>query len=94
MTCRYIFIIVTVLVLSGLLTDARAVGNVKIDLRCKCIGTASAFISPKHMKNLEIIPHGSHCHKTEIIATLKNGIKTCLNPDSNWVKKMLNKITQ
>ncbi|XP_059825094.1 permeability factor 2-like [Hypanus sabinus] len=92
MNCRYIFIIVTTLVLSGLLTDARAIGNVDLDLRCKCIRTTSVFISPKHMKNLKVITHGPHCHTTEVIATLRNGMKRCLNPETQWVQKMLRKL--
>uniref|UniRef100_UPI00398F74BF interleukin-8-like n=1 Tax=Pristiophorus japonicus TaxID=55135 RepID=UPI00398F74BF len=94
MNCRVIAIILTVLVLSGLSTDARAIGNVKMDLRCKCISTTSSFIAPKHMKNLEIIPRGPHCPQIEIIATLRNKKKTCLNPNSPWVKKIMNRIMQ
>ncbi|XP_032873085.1 interleukin-8-like [Amblyraja radiata] len=94
MSCRYTFTIVAVLVLSGLLTDARAIGNLKIDLRCRCINTSSVFIHPKYMKKFEIFPSGPHCENTEIIATLILGRKICLNPESKWVKKMLKKIAQ
>ncbi|XP_067838341.1 interleukin-8-like [Heptranchias perlo] len=94
MKCRAISITLTVLMLSGLLTDGRSIGHVKMDLRCKCIRTTSHFIAPKHMKNVEIIPHGPHCSQTEIIATLRNTMKICLNPESGWVKKIINKMIQ
>ncbi|XP_067885137.1 interleukin-8-like [Heterodontus francisci] len=94
MTSRATFITLTILVLSGFLTDALAIGQVKTGLRCKCIKTTSDFIAPKYMKNVEIIPHGPHCHQVEIIATLKRGVKTCLNPDVHWVKKIIKKILQ
>ncbi|XP_078414352.1 alveolar macrophage chemotactic factor-like [Cetorhinus maximus] len=94
MNCRTTFSVLTVLMLSGLLTDARVIGVVKTDLRCKCIRSTADFISPRHMKEIEIIPCGPHCPQVEIIATLKKGRQTCLDPNAPWVKKMVKKISQ
>uniref|UniRef100_K7DZR3 C-X-C motif chemokine n=1 Tax=Monodelphis domestica TaxID=13616 RepID=K7DZR3_MONDO len=54
--------------------------------RCSCIDV-SADIHRKNILHLEQFPPGSSCSNTEIIATLENGIKKCLDPDSPLVKK-------
>ncbi|XP_043917884.1 permeability factor 2-like [Protopterus annectens] len=63
-----------------------------VDLRCKCINTVSEFIPHKRMANIEIIPKGPHCSAVEVIATLKSGQLTCLNPEAKWVKVIIDKI--
>ncbi|XP_078071488.1 interleukin-8-like [Mustelus asterias] len=88
MNCKITFIALTILMFSGHLTD----GLMRMDLRCKCIKTRLNFISPKHMKNIEIIPRGPHCPNVEIITTLKKGKETCLNPEAPWVKMMVERI--
>ncbi|XP_038659881.1 interleukin-8-like [Scyliorhinus canicula] len=89
MNSRTIFIALTLLMLSGHLTDARALGLVRMDLRCKCININQIYISPRHMKNIKIMPRGPHCPKVEIIATLQKGKEVCLNPESPWVMKLV-----
>ncbi|XP_078405750.1 interleukin-8-like [Cetorhinus maximus] len=54
--------------------------------RCKCIWTTSRPIDPRTMQSMKYIPRGSHCVTTEIIVTLKNGKKLCVNPTAQWVK--------
>uniref|UniRef100_A0A673WKI0 Chemokine interleukin-8-like domain-containing protein n=1 Tax=Salmo trutta TaxID=8032 RepID=A0A673WKI0_SALTR len=36
-------------------------------VRCRCIRTSSAFISPRLFHRIEILPPGAHCRQTEII---------------------------
>ncbi|XP_064416446.1 interleukin-8 [Latimeria chalumnae] len=84
MAC-YKLTIVTVLLLlvaSVTLSNAAAIGA---DLRCRCVKTASEFIPPRHIENVEIIPKGPYCSTVEVIATLKSGVLTCLNPEARWV---------
>ncbi|XP_072108010.1 interleukin-8-like [Mobula birostris] len=53
--------------------------------RCKCIRTTSAVIHPKLMHSLRYIPNGPHCEATEIIITLKNKKKVCVDPGAKWL---------
>ncbi|XP_060702612.1 C-X-C motif chemokine 6-like [Hemiscyllium ocellatum] len=85
MNCRVIFIILAILMLSGQLTDGRAIGAVKFDLRCHCIRSVLG-IPRKYIKKLEIIPAGPHCAKVQIIATLRKGRKVCVNPKADSIK--------
>ncbi|KAM8801330.1 C-X-C motif chemokine 9 [Rhynchonycteris naso] len=57
--------------------------------RCSCIVTNQRMIYLKSLKNLKQFPPSPSCEKTEIIATMKNGYQTCLNPDSTSVKKLI-----
>ncbi|XP_044537440.1 C-X-C motif chemokine 9 [Gracilinanus agilis] len=54
--------------------------------RCSCIDV-SANIYRKSIVKLEQFPPGPSCKNSEIIVTLENGIKKCLDPDSPHVKK-------
>ncbi|XP_067861775.1 interleukin-8-like [Heptranchias perlo] len=54
--------------------------------RCKCIRPTTRLINPKYMRSLKYIPKGSHCVTTEIIVTMKNGKKLCVDPKAKWVK--------
>ncbi|XP_032874682.1 interleukin-8-like, partial [Amblyraja radiata] len=74
--------------------EADSIGRLAHNLRCRCINTSSVFIHPKYMKMLEVIPSGPHCENTEIIATVLDGRQTCLNPETRWMKRMLNRIEQ
>ncbi|XP_047422821.1 C-X-C motif chemokine 9 isoform X1 [Sciurus carolinensis] len=57
--------------------------------RCSCISTSQGKIHPKSLKDLKQFAPSPSCEKTEIIATMKNGDKACLNPDSADVKKLV-----
>nr|CAD91126.3 interleukin-8 [Scyliorhinus canicula] len=72
--------------------QAASLRHAGVSLRCQCIKTNSRFIHPKRMENVEIFPSGSHCSSVEIIATLKNGIPVCLDPEASWVKKLIDMI--
>ncbi|XP_039515792.1 interleukin-8b.3 [Pimephales promelas] len=58
-------------------------------LRCPCVGTYSGKrINPKLIQNIQTIPAGVKCKTLQIIVTLKQG-QTCLNPNDEWVKKII-----
>ncbi|CAK6433059.1 unnamed protein product [Pipistrellus nathusii] len=57
--------------------------------RCLCINTNQRMIPLKSLKNLKQFSPSPSCQKTEIIAIMKNGTETCLNPDSTNVKKLM-----
>ncbi|XP_020844116.1 C-X-C motif chemokine 9 [Phascolarctos cinereus] len=54
--------------------------------RCSCINVSGTKIQKKTIQKLEEFAPGSSCSRTEIIATMKNGEKKCLDPDSLHVK--------
>ncbi|XP_037685898.1 platelet basic protein-like [Choloepus didactylus] len=64
-----------------------------IELRCTCVKTTSR-IHPNYITNLEVMRAGAHCPVVEVIATLKDGRKTCLDPEAPMVKKMIQKILE
>ncbi|XP_072920088.1 interleukin-8-like [Hemitrygon akajei] len=57
--------------------------------RCKCIRTTSAVIHPKLIKSLRYIPSGAHCEAIEIIITLKNRKKVCVDPGAKWLHVLI-----
>ncbi|KAK2509275.1 hypothetical protein MC885_003367 [Smutsia gigantea] len=57
--------------------------------RCSCINTSQGMIHLKSLKELKQFAPTPSCEKTEIIATMKNGNQTCLNPDSADVKELI-----
>ncbi|XP_037254949.1 C-X-C motif chemokine 2-like [Falco rusticolus] len=69
-----------------------AILEVNGNLNCRCVKTASGYISPKRYESIEIRPVGSTCRRTEIIIKLQASGKVCVDPDAPWVKKLLKRI--
>uniref|UniRef100_A0A2I3HUY2 C-X-C motif chemokine n=1 Tax=Nomascus leucogenys TaxID=61853 RepID=A0A2I3HUY2_NOMLE len=65
--------------------------SVATELRCQCLQTLQG-IHPKNIQSVNVKSPGPHCAQTEVIATLKNGQKACLNPASPIVKKIIEKM--
>ncbi|GCB77173.1 interleukin-8-like [Scyliorhinus torazame] len=76
----------TVLILLLCAITAQGIPIPGIQGRCKCIRTTARPVNPKTMRSVKYIPRGSHCVTTEIIVTMKNGKKLCVNPNAQWVK--------
>ncbi|XP_067898503.1 interleukin-8-like [Heterodontus francisci] len=93
MSSKVTFAVLTLFVLYVASAQAASLRNAGGSLRCKCIKTNSKFIHPKRMVNIEIIPSGPHCSSVEIIATLKNTSPVCLDPKANWVKMIIDMMT-
>ncbi|XP_049741983.1 platelet basic protein [Elephas maximus indicus] len=63
------------------------------ELRCMCVKTTSG-VHPSYINNLQVIRAGAHCDKVEVIVTLKDGKKICLDPEAPVIKKIVQKILQ
>ncbi|XP_004465391.2 platelet basic protein [Dasypus novemcinctus] len=64
-----------------------------LELRCRCL-KITPRIHPSHIHNLEVISAGAHCAMVEVIATLKDGRKVCLDPEARGIKKVVQKILE
>ncbi|XP_036269911.1 platelet factor 4-like isoform X1 [Pipistrellus kuhlii] len=58
------------------------------DLQCLCVKTSTG-VHPKHIASMELIRAGLHCPNTQMIVTLKNGKKICLDPNTSVYKKII-----
>ncbi|XP_036783425.2 platelet factor 4-like isoform X2 [Manis pentadactyla] len=63
------------------------------DLGCVCVRTTSR-VRPKHVTSLEVIKAGLHCPTPQLIASLKNGSKLCLDPQTPLHKKIIKKLLE
>ncbi|XP_008572036.1 PREDICTED: platelet basic protein [Galeopterus variegatus] len=68
-------------------------GEPYFELRCLCMKTFSG-IHPSNIQNLEVNRAGPHCAKVEVMATLKDGKKVCLDPEAPRIKKIVQKILE
>ncbi|XP_078069954.1 interleukin-8 isoform X2 [Mustelus asterias] len=57
--------------------------------RCKCVNVISNYIHPRKYQHVNIFNQGSYCRKVEIVITLKRGKKVCVNPESQWVQRIV-----
>uniref|UniRef100_A0A8D0FXY6 C-X-C motif chemokine ligand 13 n=1 Tax=Strix occidentalis caurina TaxID=311401 RepID=A0A8D0FXY6_STROC len=71
-----------------------AILEVNGNLNCRCVKTASDYISPKRYESIEIRPVGSTCRRTEIILTLKKNKKVCVAPEAPWIQLLIHKLMQ
>ncbi|XP_055451555.1 platelet factor 4 [Psammomys obesus] len=63
-------------------------------LNCMCVKTVSSGVHPKHITSLEVIKAGRHCAVPQLIATLKNGMKFCLDRQAPLYKKVVRKLLE
>lgn len=63
-------------------------------LHCVCVKTVSSRIHPKHITALEVIKAGRHCAVPQLIATMKNGRKICLDKQAPLYKKIIKKLLE
>ncbi|XP_038648275.1 uncharacterized protein LOC119963344 isoform X1 [Scyliorhinus canicula] len=66
--------------------------STRVQSRCQCINYISHPIHPHRMKDIEILPTSSRCSQVEVIITLKDGTKVCVDPEVEWLKKLIDKI--
>uniref|UniRef100_A0A8C8WII1 Multifunctional fusion protein n=1 Tax=Panthera leo TaxID=9689 RepID=A0A8C8WII1_PANLE len=62
-------------------------------LRCVCLKTTSE-VRPKYIRSLEVMGATVHCPVPQMIASLKNGRKICLDPNAPLYKKILRKLLE
>ncbi|KAG8454244.1 hypothetical protein GDO86_000764, partial [Hymenochirus boettgeri] len=60
--------------------------------RCLCRGKNAGRIDVKSLEKLEVFPPSPVCEKIEIIATMKSGYKTCLNPKSKSIQQLMSAV--
>ncbi|NXY82392.1 IL8 protein, partial [Alcedo cyanopectus] len=84
--------VLTLLLLSALATEGKAVPRSAMELRCQCVSTRSKIIHPKFIQNVNLTPSGPHCQNVEVIATLTDGREVCLEPSAPWVKLIIKAI--
>ncbi|NWX89821.1 CXL13 protein, partial [Nothoprocta ornata] len=59
------------------------------NLSCRCAKTTSSFIAPRLYESVEVRPAGSSCRRQEVIIVLKTRKRVCVQPNTLWVKKLL-----
>ncbi|XP_036403607.1 C-X-C motif chemokine 10-like [Megalops cyprinoides] len=63
--------------------------------RCLCQRVHDSIgVNRKLIQRLEIIPPSNYCENVEIIINMTNGNQRCLNPTSEKIKQLLNKLRQ
>ncbi|XP_072108023.1 alveolar macrophage chemotactic factor-like [Mobula birostris] len=80
---------VTILILLLCAIAAQGVPTPRAQGQCKCIRTSFDVIHPKFIRSLKYIPRGSRCGRAEIIVTLKNEKKLCVDPDARWLQALI-----
>ncbi|XP_050965195.1 interleukin-8 [Labeo rohita] len=60
--------------------------------RCRCVTTTSSVISPRLFQRIEILPPGAHCRKTEILITKKDNKTVCIDPEVQWINKVITRV--
>ncbi|XP_074011241.1 alveolar macrophage chemotactic factor-like [Numenius arquata] len=59
------------------------------NLSCRCAKTTRSFISPSKYSSIEVRPVGSSCRRLEVVIKLKSLERVCVDPNTPWVKKLL-----
>ncbi|XP_078087725.1 permeability factor 2-like [Mustelus asterias] len=72
------------------LVFAEAQPRMPTQSRCKCIKTVNALHPSMKMSNVKILLKQNFCENVEIIVTLQSGRRTCLNPESEIGKNIIN----
>ncbi|KFQ78980.1 Interleukin-8 [Phaethon lepturus] len=92
MTGKAVAALLTLLLISALGTEGKALARSAVELRCQCIDTHAKFIHPNFIQNVNLTPSGPHCKNVEVIATLTDGREVCLEPTALWVKLIIKAI--
>ncbi|KAM5271756.1 permeability factor 2-like [Ctenodactylus gundi] len=79
------------LLLLATATQRAAGAPVLTELRCHCLQTVQG-VHLKNIQSVKVLSPGPHCAQTQVIATLKDGRETCLNPEAPMVKKIIQKM--
>ncbi|XP_038555156.1 C-X-C motif chemokine 10-like [Micropterus salmoides] len=57
--------------------------------QCLCQRIRKGIASKSEVKDIQIYPATIFCDKVEIVVTLNSGLRYCLNPKLNAVKRLL-----
>ncbi|MCJ8746956.1 hypothetical protein PDJAM_G00147820 [Pangasius djambal] len=83
-TLSVLFLII--FALTAMVCEGRVEGKTE---RCLCQKKAQEKVRPALVETFEIFPPSASCSNTEIILTLKQGMKVCLDPKGNQGQKIL-----
>ncbi|XP_070623067.1 interleukin-8-like [Erythrolamprus reginae] len=86
--------ILSLLLVSATLTEGASLAQVGLELRCQCIETYSNPSLRGHIRSVNLINSGPHCSDIQVIATLKDGRKVCLDPIAPWVKRVITNLLE
>ncbi|XP_073444161.1 interleukin-8-like [Dendrobates tinctorius] len=75
-------------------TEGMSLARLGSELRCQCTNVGKPEKPIKGMKSLELIPSGPSCKNTEVIITLQSGIRTCVDPSTPWVEKLIKNLLE
>ncbi|XP_025242278.1 platelet factor 4 isoform X2 [Theropithecus gelada] len=90
---RPVLLFLGLLLLPVVVAFATAEAEEDGDLQCLCVKTTSQ-VRPRHITSLEVIKAGPHCPTAQLIATLKNGRKICLDLQAPLYKKIVKKLLE
>ncbi|XP_070623358.1 alveolar macrophage chemotactic factor-like [Erythrolamprus reginae] len=60
--------------------------------RCECIATTATATLRSRISSIHLIQPRPHCNVLQAIATLKTGVKVCLDPEAQWVKRIVQSV--
>ncbi|XP_058038092.1 interleukin-8-like [Ahaetulla prasina] len=80
--------------ISATVTEGASLASVGLELRCQCIETYSNPSLRGHIASVNLIKSGPHCSNIQVIATLKDGRRVCLDPTAIWVKKVITNLLE
>ncbi|XP_078267377.1 interleukin-8-like [Rhinoraja longicauda] len=80
---------VTILILLLCAIAAQGIPILGANGRCQCTVIRSKVIHRKFIQSLKYIPIGSYCENAEIIITLTNTKKVCVDPGAKWVRAFI-----
>ncbi|XP_016306203.1 C-X-C motif chemokine 13-like [Sinocyclocheilus anshuiensis] len=66
--------------------------GVATNSNCQCVTTTSSIIPSRLFQRIEILPPGAHCRKTEILITKKDNKTVCIDPEAQWINKVLTRV--
>ncbi|KAM6220923.1 C-X-C motif chemokine 6-like [Rhynchocyon petersi] len=75
------------------LAHAGPLATVVRELRCMCL-VFTPGVHHKVISKLQVIGAGPQCPRVEVIATLKDGTKVCLDPEAPMIKKIVQKLME
>ncbi|XP_025028423.1 interleukin-8-like [Python bivittatus] len=82
-----VFLVLSVLVIACHITGATIFDP--LNLSCRCSRVTRTFIRPSKYASVELFPSGVACRKMEIIITLKNNHKVCVDPKAKWLSDLM-----
>uniref|UniRef100_A0A672MKI9 Chemokine interleukin-8-like domain-containing protein n=1 Tax=Sinocyclocheilus grahami TaxID=75366 RepID=A0A672MKI9_SINGR len=94
--CVFLFLIEwlqhVILTVSTWLLSALPMDGVVVNSNCQCVTTTSSIIPSRLFQRIEILPPGAHCRKTEILITKKDNKTVCIDPEAQWINKVLTRV--